>query len=102
MSRIAKLVGFGIIGLSINIAGVTTSIAARANLLTSTSEVGTNLVYACVNNVNKSVRIVGARDNCSNNETPRQWSITGPQDHKDRRGRKVSKDLPVQRGVVAL
>jgi hypothetical protein len=70
MMKILRLIGLGTIGFYFNVAAVTAAFAHEGD---------TTLVHACVNSVNKSVRIVGPTDNCNNAEAPRHWSIAGPE-----------------------
>ena len=64
-----------------------TSAALCAIPATATAHGGNNdpnVVHACIGNVSKVVRIVGASDTCLSSppfvaETPAHWSIQGPQ-----------------------
>lgn len=64
-----------------------TSVAICAIPATATAHGGNNdpnVVHACIGNINKVVRIVGASDTCLSTppplaETPAHWNIQGPQ-----------------------
>jgi hypothetical protein len=64
------LVGYGVLGLIFSLSGNARVFAHGGDA---------TLVHACIANVIKTVRIVGPNENCSKLETPRHWSITGPQ-----------------------
>ena len=68
--KIAAMIGMGTVGLCIALAAATPAFAHGGN---------SKLVHACVNDVNKSVRIVAPNDDCNKQETARDWNIAGPQ-----------------------
>lgn len=64
----------------------------------------TSMVHACVHNVLRVVRVVGASENCLRGESPVHWSITGPQGPQGPvgpAGAAVTRDHPVIAGLAS-